>query len=175
MASSYVELKMSGGDELIFDVSNDYPSIPNFFLKLQGFIVSQNAPETVGGIIRIEVVDVMTPQNVWVRYRTEKPVIWGRDYGDNFWDYITDALSISEHLNNLGVNSTVEYGVSANVAVEFKVDAEQVFVIKNLDGTKYSLESNYKAGVGVEAGSTKFGFGQKKKRRYKRQNKSCNC
>jgi len=163
MASSYVELKMSGGDELIFDVSNDYPSIPNFFLKLQGFIVSQNAPETVGGIIRIEVVDVMTPQNVWVRYRTEKPVIWGRDYGDNFWDYITDALSISEHLNNLGVNSTVEYGVSANVAVEFKVDAEQVFVIKNLDGTKYSLESTYKAGVGVEAGSTKFGFGQKKR------------
>lgn len=160
-STSYLEVQLCGGDELIFDVSGDYTFTPNFFLKLQGLEVSQNSPEAVGGRIRLEVFDVMTPQDVWVRYKTEKPVNWGRDHNYNFWDFITDALSIDEHLNNLGVDSTLEYGVGANVAVEFKVDVEQYFVIKNIDGTKYNLESTYKAGVGVEPGGTRFGFGKK--------------
>lgn len=170
--TSNLEVLLSGGDELIFDVSGNAFFTPNFFLKLQGGIVSQENPEIVGGNIIMEIVDVLTPQDVWVRYRDEKPVSWGRDYGDKFYETFIQAADYLSHLNQLGVNSTLEYGVNVNAAYEAKLSAEQVFVIKNLGGGKYSLESTYKAGVGMEAGSTKFGFGRKRGNGVKDKTKS---
>ena len=173
--SSYLEIMLKGGDELLVRGSNSTLRPPRLgtgtqyynsglFIRLNESNIlvepaSENTP--VDGTIRLDITDGRLPAGVW--YGRSDPTNTSRNLADN--NFVTELrrqLNLAHQIGTLNsVDDTVEFEVNVSGSVEVGVQTQAGFKVTKLANGKYKLESAWMLGVGVELGTTKGSVGSR--------------